>query len=71
MAQNLIERTASAHAYPLLVQQLLLTPLAHAPEQEIVYRELKRYNYRTLNERIGRLASGLAWLGGGTAIRWR
>ncbi len=63
MAQNLIDRTPSAHAYPLLVKQLLLTPLAHAPLQEIVYRELKRYNYRTLNERIGRLASGLASLG--------
>ena len=63
MAQNPIDRTASAHAYPLLIKQLLLTPLAHAPEQEIVYRELKRYNYRTLNERIGRLASGLAALG--------
>jgi len=51
------------HKYQLLVKQLLLTPLAHAREQEIVYRELKRYTYRTLRERIGRLASGLAKLG--------
>ena len=65
MTQDPIERTASAYAYPLLVKQLLLTPLARAPEQEIVYRELKRYNYRTLKERIGRLASGLASLGVG------
>ncbi len=63
MATNVIERTASAYAYPLLIKRLLYTPLAHAPEQEIVYRDLKRYNYRTLRERIGQLASGLAKLG--------
>ncbi|MEJ2800801.1 fatty acid--CoA ligase [Comamonadaceae bacterium PP-2] len=49
--------------YPLLIKQLLLTPLAQAPDQEIVYRDLTRYTYRTLRERIGRLASGLAGLG--------
>src|SRR5262244_2235203 len=59
---NLIERTASAYGYPLLVKHLLHTPLAHAPGQEIVYRDLKRYDYRTLRERIGRLASALALL---------
>ncbi|MDQ3911738.1 MAG: fatty acid--CoA ligase, partial [Actinomycetota bacterium] len=41
------------------------TPLAHAPEQEIVYRDLHRYDYRTLRSRIGQLASGLASLGVG------
>jgi fatty-acyl-CoA synthase len=60
---NLIERTATAYNYPLLVKHLLHTPLAHAPGQEIVYRDLKRYDYRTLRERIGRLASALALLG--------
>ncbi len=49
----------SAYAYPLLIKQLLLTPLANSPDQEIVYRELMRYDYRTLNERINRLGSGL------------
>jgi fatty-acyl-CoA synthase len=63
MATNIIERTASAYAYPLLIKRLLYTPLAHAPEQEIVYRDLKRYNYRILRERIGQFASGLAKLG--------
>ena len=62
-SKNLIERTASAYSYPLLVKHLLHTPLAHAPGQEIVYRDLKRYDYRTLRERIGRLASALALLG--------
>ena len=53
------------HPYPLLIKQLLLTPLAHAPEQEIVYRDQMRYSYPTLRERIGRLASALTRLGVG------
>ena len=60
---DLIERTPSAYDYPLLIKHLLHTPLAHAPEQEIVYRDLKRYDYRTLRRRIGQLASGLGDLG--------
>ena len=66
----LIERTASAYAYPLLIKQLLHTPLAVAPDQEIVYRELKRYRYRELRNRIGRLAGALAGvgIGGGDTV---
>ncbi len=60
---NCIERTPSAYAYPLLIKQLLHTPLANSPDQEIVYRDISRYSYRSLRERIGRLASGLAGLG--------
>jgi fatty-acyl-CoA synthase len=60
---NLIEQTPSAYNYPLLIKHLLHTPLAHAPEQEIVYRDLHRYDYRTLRRRIGQLASGLESLG--------
>lgn len=60
---NLIDRTPSAYDYPLLIKHLLHTPLVHAPEQEIVYRDLKRYDYRTLRQRIGQLASGLEGLG--------
>ncbi|AXS80569.1 fatty acid--CoA ligase [Dechloromonas sp. HYN0024] len=63
MAVKLIQSTASAYAYPLLIKQLLLTPLAIAPDQEITYQGKLRYNYRTLNERIGRLANGLNGLG--------
>jgi len=54
---------ASAYPYPLLIKQLWHTPLAQAPDQEIVYRDLKRFTYRQLRERVGRLASGLARLG--------
>jgi acyl-CoA synthetase (AMP-forming)/AMP-acid ligase II len=60
---NLIERTPSAYGYPLLVKHLLHTALATAPDQEIVYRDVKRYDYRTLRQRIGKLASTLALLG--------
>jgi fatty-acyl-CoA synthase len=60
---NPIEHTPSAYEYPLLIKHLLHTPLAHAADQEIVYRDLERFDYRTLQRRIGQLASGLARLG--------
>jgi fatty-acyl-CoA synthase len=60
---ELIERAPSAYGYPLLIKHLLHTPLAHAPEQEIVYRDLARYDYRALRRRIGQLASALEGLG--------
>jgi len=63
MPVKLVQATASAYQYPLLIKQLLLTPLAIAPEQEITYQGHLRYNYRTLKERIGRLANGLSSLG--------
>ena len=63
MSASMIQHTPSAYDYPLLIKHLLHTPLATAPDQEIVYRDRSRYTYRTLRERIGRLASGLAELG--------
>ncbi|SDD92967.1 fatty-acyl-CoA synthase [Cupriavidus sp. YR651] len=58
-----IPRTPSAYAYPLLIKQLLHTPLAVNPEQEVVYREQVRHCYWTMRHRIGQLASGLHSLG--------
>lgn len=46
-------------AYSLLIGQLLHSPKANSLDQEIVYRDLVRYDYRTLIERINRLGSGL------------
>lgn len=63
MPVKLVQSAASAYQYPLLIKQLLLTPLAIAPDQEITYQGKLRYSYRTLNERIGRLANGLSGLG--------
>jgi fatty-acyl-CoA synthase len=63
MFPNPIAVTPSAYGYPLLIKQLLLTPLAVAPDQEIVYRDRFRYRYRDFRRRIGQLASALAGLG--------
>ncbi len=55
-----IGKTPSAYAYPLIIKQLLHTPLLYSPDQEIVYRDKLRMTYRDLYSRIGRLASALS-----------
>ncbi|WP_133646154.1 fatty acid--CoA ligase [Paraburkholderia flava] len=55
--------SSSAHSYPLLIKQLLHTPLAVRPQQEIVYRDQVRLNYASLRGRIGQLASALGSIG--------
>jgi len=59
MFGQLIDRTPSAYNYQLIIKQLLHTPLVYSPDQEIVYRDLKRCNYTTLRKRIGQLAGVL------------
>jgi len=63
MSGRLIEVAKSAYQYPLLIKQLLHTPLIQHRDQEIVYRDLKRFTYGDLGERIMRLANALAKLG--------
>lgn len=63
MPTTLIEPTESAYGYPLLIKQLWHTPLATAPDQEIVYRDKLRLTYREVRQRVGRLASVLQALG--------
>jgi len=63
MAGRLIGVARAAYQYPLLIKQLLLAPLAQCPDQQIVYRDLKRLTYADLRERIGRLANCLKMLG--------
>ncbi|WP_026229707.1 fatty acid--CoA ligase [Trinickia symbiotica] len=53
----------SSYMYPLLIKQLLRTPLVHAPNQEIVYQGRSRITYAQLEARIARLANGLRKLG--------
>src|ERR1700747_2608891 len=65
MRGQLIEQTASAHRYPLLIMALLKYGVTRAPAQEIVYGNGRRMVYRELAERVGRLASGLAGFGVG------
>lgn len=63
MPVKIVQATESAYQYPLLIKQLLLTPLATAADQEITYQGKRRYTYRELRQRIGRLASALSALG--------
>ncbi len=58
-----IATTPSAYAYPLLIKQLLHSARATAGEQEIVYRDQYRCNYRQFFARISRLANALSGLG--------
>jgi fatty-acyl-CoA synthase len=52
-----------AYDYPLLIKRLLLSGVRYQPDQEIVYADKLRYSYRTLNERIQRLANALTAAG--------
>jgi len=63
MADNLIARTQSAYAYPLLIKNLFLAPVAEDPDQEIVYRDKFRFTYRDFKNRVCRLANVLTQLG--------
>jgi fatty-acyl-CoA synthase len=63
MSERKIVITPSAYAYPLLIKQLLHTPITQSPRQEIVYRDLQRFTYADLRDRIDRLGSALAKIG--------
>jgi fatty-acyl-CoA synthase len=60
---NLILKTESAYSYPLLIKNMLLSPAFYNPEQEIVYRGIKRYTYAEFRDRVCRLASALLKIG--------
>src|SRR6516225_1259688 len=60
---RLIQVAKSAYQYPLILKQLWHAPIVQAPDQEVVYRDLKRFTYRDIRERIGRLASALHGIG--------
>src|SRR6516165_284201 len=53
---RLIQVAKSAYQYPLILKQLWHTPIVQTPDQEIVYRDQKRFTYRGIRERIGRIA---------------
>ena len=63
MVGRLIQTAKSAYQYPLIFKQLWHTPSVQAPDQEIVYRDLRRFTYRQIKQRIGRLASALSKAG--------
>lgn len=58
-----IYRSPSAYPYPLIIKQLLHTPVLYAPNQEIVYMDKARLTYSEFYIRIHRLASALKHIG--------
>jgi acyl-CoA synthetase (AMP-forming)/AMP-acid ligase II len=63
MTSRVTAAAKSAYHYPLIIKHLWHAPLLQAADQEIVYRDLKRFTYRELRRRVGRLASALAGIG--------
>ncbi len=51
------------HEYQLLIKNLLLTPIANKPMQEIVYKDKKRFTYTQFNKRVRKLANSLVEMG--------
>jgi len=63
MPVKTITPTPSAYNYPLLIKNLLLSPLNLFPKRNIVYRDLVRYDYVTFAQRLARFANVLKKLG--------
>ena len=63
MKTKIIESAANAYQYPLLIKSLLLSGKRYEPNNEIVYGDVIRYDYRTFNTRICKLANMLTDLG--------
>lgn len=63
MSAQLIYKTPSAYHFPLLIKHLLHTPKRIAREQEIVYRDIRRYSYEEFFGRIDKVANALTSLG--------
>ncbi len=51
------------HDYQLLIKNLLLTPIANNPKQEIIYKGEKRFTYEEFNKRVRKLANALVKMG--------
>ena len=60
---RILKPADEAHSTPLLIKNLLLTGQRYEPTQEIIYRDLVRYDYRTFNERVCRAADALTKAG--------
>ena len=60
---KIIPPADGAYTYPLLIKRLLLSGARYEPGNEIVYADKLRYSYKTLNQRIHRLANALTAAG--------
>ncbi|MEJ5365016.1 MAG: fatty acid--CoA ligase [Desulfosoma sp.] len=63
MPVKLVDRTPSAYAYPLLIKHLLHKPMRCTPNQHIVYRDLYRFTYADMFQRVHKAATMLRALG--------
>ncbi len=63
MKTKLINPTPQAYSYPLLIKNLLLTPLSYYPDQKIIYRDQQEFTYTQFGERVAQLAHALVALG--------
>jgi fatty-acyl-CoA synthase len=63
VSERLIQVSPSAYSYPLLLKHIWTSPLLQARAQEVVYRDVKRFSYGDIRDRVGRLASALAAAG--------
>jgi fatty-acyl-CoA synthase len=63
MTVRLIPQTPSAYGFPLLIKNILRTPLIYYPDREIIYRDKMKYTYVELDQRVKRLANTLEALG--------
>lgn len=63
MPVKLVDRTPSAYSYPLLIKHLLHKPLRCTPNQKIVYRDLYRFTYAEMFQRVHKAAHMLRSLG--------
>ena len=62
MKTKLIDPTPEAYSYPLLIKNLLLTPLSYYPDQKIIYRDQQEFTYSQFGKRVAQLAHTLAAL---------
>ncbi len=63
MKTKRIDPTPEASFYPLLIKNLLLTPLSYYPNQKIIYRDQQEFTYTLFGERVAQLAHALTALG--------
>ena len=63
MTTKIIKSAKSAYSYPLLIKNLLTTPMIYSPDKEIVYRDKFRYTYADFDKRVKKLAHMLERLG--------
>lgn len=72
MNPNAFQPASNAYSYPLLIKSILKQTLKYNPGNEIVYKDVSRYNYFDLNKRVARLSNLLTelGLGYGDTVGW-